>query len=54
MGVIAVVAYPEKRRFWLRKNRIFPPPWKKDHSESEGKFESRSKAAAPSAQYEAI
>ena len=54
MGVIAVVAYPEKRRFWLHRDGIFPAPWKKDRSESEGKFESRNKAAAPSAQSEAM
>ena len=54
MGVIAVVAYPEKRRFWLHKDRIFSAPWKRDRSEAEGKFESRSKAAAPSAQSEAM
>ena len=54
MGVIAVVAYPEKRRFWPHKDRIFSTPWKRDRSEAEGKFESRSKAAAPSAQSEAM
>ena len=54
MGVIAVAVYPEKRRFWPHKDHIFSAPWRRDRSEAEGRFESRGKAAAPSAQSEAM
>jgi hypothetical protein len=54
MGVIAVAVYPEKRRFWPHRDQIFSSPWQKDRSGTEGKLESRSKAAAPSAQSEAM